>query len=404
MRPARARRCVVGTLPRAEFTSRVERLREVLEREGDDVFLVYGDEYRRESLRYVSNYWPIFDRGTLVVGRQREPILLVAPEGANLAKEMAAWQDIRIVHELEPSYIPDKVDYASASYAHLDDVLTEAAGGRPPKRVRICGIDAMPFVTFEAMKRAVPAAAITNGDPDVYRLRLVKSPAETALLRRSWEICDAGYKALLDADIVGMTEIQAAAIAEKAARDAGAEGVVFTIFCSGERTNTAVGRATRKVIRSGEMVMACLATQYEGYIASDEWPFVAGGSPTREQAAVIDTIVKAEQVGIDLVRAGVVAGEVVRAVKAFFASRGMGSYDIYPPIHGNGLAEAESPYPDARTTYTFDAGMGINFDVNLFGVPGVGSNRIEEGFVVSPGGVIVLSDLISGLRRGHLRS
>jgi len=99
----------------------------------------------------------------------------------------------------------------------------------------------MPTVTYEAMVKAAPGATVSNGDADVYKLRLIKSAAETAMLRRSWEICDTGYKALLDADITGLTEIQAAAIAERAARDAGAEGVVFTILCSGERTNTAVG-------------------------------------------------------------------------------------------------------------------------------------------------------------------
>ena len=389
------------TLSRAELQGRVDRLRGICDREGLDAFLVYGDEYRRENLRYVSNYWPIFDRGTLVVGKG-EPILLVAPEGAAYAREMSPWKDIRIIHELEPSYIPDRVDYASAKYARLRDVLAEAAGGRAPARMKVCGADAMSTVTWDAFARAAPGARLESGDADVYRLRLIKSPAETAMLRRSWEICDAGYRALLDTDIVGMTETQAAAVAEKAARDAGAEYVVFTIFCTGDRTNTAVGRASRKVIRKGEMVMACLATQYEGYIATDEWPYVAGGSPTAEQARIIDAIVEAEQVGLDRLRGGVVAGEVVRAVKSFFAERGLGSYDIYPPIHGNGLAEAESPYPDPASAYLFEPGMGVNFDVNLFGVPGVGSNRVEEGFVVSPDGVVVLSDLISGLRQEKL--
>jgi len=36
-------------------------------------------------------------------------------------------------------------------------------------------------------------------------------------------------------------------------------------------------------------------------------------------------------------------------------------------------------------------------------LPGVGSNRVEEGFVVDAGGMIVLSDLISGLRLEFLK-
>jgi Xaa-Pro aminopeptidase len=245
-------------------------------------------------------------------------------------------------------------------------------------------------------------AQINSGDADIYRMRLKKSRAEADMLRRSWQICDIGYRALLTADIVGMTEIQAAAVAEKAARDAGAENIVFSILCSGERTNTAVGRATLKVIQSGDMIMAALATQYEGYIATNEWPFVAGNRPTDAQKRMITDIVRAEQAGIDTLRPGVVAGEVVKAVKGYFAAHDLDSYDIYPPIHGNGLAEAESPYPESSSSYVFEPGMSVNFDVNLFGIPDLGSNRIEEGFIINEDGVTVLSDLISSLRRRHL--
>jgi Xaa-Pro aminopeptidase len=244
---------------------------------------------------------------------------------------------------------------------------------------------------------------VVNGDKVIYGMRLIKSPLEVQALRKVWQVCDRGYKAILDADLVGMTEIQAAALGEKAARDAGAEQIVFSIFASGPRTDTVIGRATEKVIQKGEMVMACLAVQYDGYIASDEWPFVAGGKPTADQLDLIRYLIVAEDLGIKMVKDGVVAGQVVAAIRDYFAANGLTKYDLYPPIHGNGLAEAESPYPDEHTTYTFKSGMGVNFDVSLFGLPGVGSNRVEEGFVVDAGGMIVLSDLISGLRIEFLK-
>ena len=110
-------------ITKREFEKRIQRIRKDLETSDSDVFVIYGDEYRRENLRYVSNYWPIFDRGMLVLGRENEPILLVAPEGESLAREMSIWQHIRIVAEVEPSYIPDKIDYSSANYSKLADVL-----------------------------------------------------------------------------------------------------------------------------------------------------------------------------------------------------------------------------------------------------------------------------------------
>jgi Xaa-Pro aminopeptidase len=187
-----------------------------------------------------------------------------------------------------------------------------------------------------------------------------------------------------------------------AARKAGAESIVFTIMASGERTNTVIGRATERVIHQGDMVMCALAVQYEGYIASDEWPFIAGEKPTLDQLELIRHLISAEDIGIQMIQDGVIAGQVVSKIRDYFRDNGLTKYDLYPPIHGNGLAEAESPYPDDNTQYPFRKGMGVNFDVSLFGLPGIGSNRVEEGFIVSGDGLIPLSQLISGLRKKFL--
>jgi Xaa-Pro aminopeptidase len=268
--------------------------------------------------------------------------------------------------------------------------------------VKICGIDAMSVVLYERLKGMLGDATVENGDSILYGLRLLKTPAEVEMLKEAWRVCDAGYTAVLDSDIVGLTEGQAAAIGEKAARDAGAEHVVFSIFCAGERTNTVVGRPSQRVIRRGDMIMYALAVQYEGYIASDEWPYVAGGKPGREQESFIRALVAAEDMGAKAIRPGVPQGEVVRKIRDFFRAQGLEQYDLYPPIHGNGLAEAESPYPDEGSTAPFVPGIGFNFDVSLFGHPVAGSNRIEEGFIVTDSGLLTLSPLISGLRERYL--
>jgi Xaa-Pro aminopeptidase len=392
------------TIPDSEFAARVQRLRGVMREEGIDLFLVYGDEYRREHLRYVSNYWPIFERGMLVVGLSGDPVLLVAPECLHYAKETSVWPDLRIVQEMEMAYVSDKIEYSADNiYTTLEAVFKDLLHGKDPHKVEVCGFDAMSVITLDAIKQAANGAQVINGDKVIYGMRLIKSVAEIQALRKAWQVCDQGYKAFLDADLVGLTETQAASLGEKAARDAGAEQIVFSIFATGSRTNTVIGRATEKVIRKGEIVMACMAVQYEGYVASDEWPMVAGAKPNTDQMDLIRHLIVAEDLGIKMIKDGVVAGQVVAAIRDYFAANSLTKYDLYPPIHGNGLAEAESPYPDEHTTYTFKSGMGVNFDVSLFGLPGVGSNRVEEGFIVDSTGLIVLSDLISGLRTDFLK-
>ena len=392
------------SIPKSEFQARLQRLRQTMREEALDLFLVYGDEYRREHLRYVSNYWPIFERGMLVVGLSGDPVLLVAPECFPYAKETSVWSDLRIVKEMEMAYVAEPIEYSADSiYTTLETVFQAILNGRAPKKVEVCGFDAMSATTLDAITKAAAGAEVVNGDKVIYGMRLIKSPVEVRALQKAWQVCDQGYKAILDADLVGLTETQAAALGEKSARDAGAEQIVFSIFASGSRTDTVVGRATEKVVRRGEIVMACMAVQYDGYVASDEWPLVAGGQPNPDQSALIHHLIFAEDLGIKMVKDGVVAGQVVAAIRDYFAANGLSKYDLYPPIHGNGLAEAESPYPDHNTAYAFQNGMGINFDVSLFGVPGVGSNRVEEGFIVEGKELRALSDLISRLRIEYLR-
>ena len=156
------------------------------------------------------------------------------------------------------------------------------------------------------------------------------------------------------------------------------------VFGSGKRTETVIGRATGKIMRDGEMVMAAMAVQYQGYVATVEYPFVIGKA-SDEQKRFLNILFEAANIQQRHLHSGTVMGEMVRSVKAVFAKYGMTKYDLYPPMHGIGLAEAESPYPDENSTAEFESGMCVNSDISLWGAP-EGSNRIEEGFVITADG------------------
>ena len=393
-------------ITKSEFQKRIENLRKKMIEDNTDIFIIYGDEYRRENLRYVSNYWPIFERGMLVVGSDKdiEPILLTSPECEHLAREMSCWEVIRIIREVGMSYVPEEVEFTNVNFTTIKDVVNELTNNKSKIKVKVAGIDAMSVVLYENLRSSLGNAVIENGDSILYSLRYIKSSVEIEMLKKAWEICDIGYKAVLDLNIIGLTERQAAAIGEKAARDAGAEHIAFSILASGERTNSIVGRPSEKVIERNDMIMYALAVQYEGYIASNEWPFVAGGKPSKEQRNLIYHLVNAEDIGKRTIKSGVSQGEIVKLIRNYFRENELMLYDLYPPMHGNGLAEAESPYPDENTHEKFVPGIGINFDVSLFGIPGVGSNRIEEGFIVVENGLITLSKLIDNLKAEYLNT
>ena len=377
-------------IPKEDFKQRITNIRKLMLRDNLDAILVYGDEYRKENLRYVSNYWPIFERGALLMSRDCDPILLCAPEGQKIAEEMSVWEDIRLIPDFLCVTVPDEIEYPLAKFTNFKALAKEIGSRGKLERLGVVGEDAMSARLLDSIKAAFDCETV-NSNNILFELRKKKSANEIACLREAARIADAGYKALMEADLIGKTELYAAGIVEGKARSEGAEAVVFTIFGSGCRSNTIVGRPTNKIIEDGDMIMCALAIQYEGYVATCELPF-AVGNVSSETRHVIDVLIRASAAGVPQLKPGNKMKNMVGAVRNCFREAGLSEYDVYPPLHGIGCAEAESPYPDENTEEVFEVGMAVNTDISLFGLPG-GSNRIEEGFIITEHGAETLSPL-----------
>ena len=365
-----------------EFSGRIAKIQHALRARGLRALLVWGDEYRRENLRYVSNFWPIFERAACFIPAEGAPLVAAAPEGEQYLKEQCVWPESRNVKEFACVSVPEEIDYPNATFTPLKEIVAQALDGGT--RLGLVGMFDIPAPIYARIQQSVPGLEIVDAADILQELRLVKTEAEIACLKEAGRLADLAYQQLIRQAVPGNTELMAAGAAEGAARQAGAEAIVFTVFGSGPRADTVIGRPVNRVIQDGDMVMAALAVQYEGYIATVEYPFVAG-TPTDGQKWFLDALFEAANVQYGYLKDGVVAGEMVRAVHAVFRKHGLQAYDLYPPMHGIGLAEAESPYPDEQQTYLMRAGMCVNSDISLFGHPH-GSNRIEEGFVIRPDG------------------
>lgn len=375
-------------IPKYEFEERIRKIREKMNQRALDAVFVYGDEYRKENLRYVSNYWPIFERGGMLLGLNGDPIVLCAPEGEKVAREMSAWEDIRLLPDFLCVTVPDEIEYPYAHYTSFKKLAKELGN---VNRLGIAGLDAMPKGLFDIISEAFSCETEDINDI-LYELRRTKSNNEIACLEEAARIADESMKAVMEADLIGKTERQACGIAEGTARKEGAEHIIFTVFGSGERTNTIVGRPSEKIIEDGDMIMLALAVQYEGYVATCEAPF-AVGNISKETRRVLDVLIKASAAGIPYLKSGVKMKTFVKAIRQYFRNEGLEEYDVYPPLHGIGCAEAESPYPDENTEQVFEVGMTVNTDISLFGLPG-GSCRIEEGFVITEKGARTLSPFV----------
>ena len=119
-------------ITKQEFQNRIERIQDAMGRNGLDGLMVYGDEYRKENLRYVSNFWPIFERGACFIPRVGKPILAGAPEGEQYAREMSVWSDIRNIKDFACVSVPEemqKLNYVTNITRSLDTLLGDNLSG-----------------------------------------------------------------------------------------------------------------------------------------------------------------------------------------------------------------------------------------------------------------------------------
>ncbi len=380
-------------IDKAEFLTRISRIQEKLEERNLNGLMVYGDEYRKENLRYVSNFWPIFERGACFIPAEGEPILAGAPEGEPYAREMTVWNDLRNIKEFACVTVPEEIDFPHANFSTLKDIIHTSLGGG--KRLGIVGMGDIPAQVMDRVKKASDGLEIVDSDSILTDLRLIKTEAEIECLREAGRIACIGYEKLMANAIPGNTELQASGAGEGASRMAGAEDINFMVMGTGPRTATVIGRPINRIMLDGDMVMAAMAVQYEGYVSTVEFPFVVGSTSVK-QKDFLNILFEAANIQQEYLKNGAISGEMVKAVKAVFSKYKVSDFDVYPPMHGIGLAEAESPYPDADATYELQSGMCVNSDISLFGHPD-GSNRIEEGFIITDSGPDTITPLIRAL-------
>ena len=107
-------------IPQSEFQERIVRFQAEMAARNLDAILVYGDEYRKENLRYVSNFWPIFERAVCMIPKSGNPVVAGAPEGESYAKEMSVWKDYVNVREFACVSVPEEIDYLICATVHGD--------------------------------------------------------------------------------------------------------------------------------------------------------------------------------------------------------------------------------------------------------------------------------------------
>ncbi len=369
-------------IPEKEFQTRIGRLQAVLGETSLDAILVFSTECEPAGVRYFADYWPSFETAGVLVPRQGEARLLIGPESLTFAKARSKIDSIVRMKDFRESSQPD---YPGSQLTGWRGLL----GDLRIERLGVAGWHMLPQAIYAGMADALGAANLSCADELVRRLTLRKSPAELACLREAARISELGFAAVLANLRPGMSEVQLAGIAAGAMLAQGAEATGYPIWCcSGPNSNQAISRPTHRPVQTGEIVHFSVGAKVSGYSASIGRPVVLGHCPDPVRR-FLQVGLDAENLTIDLLRAGTPAADVATRVHGFISERGYGDAILYGPAHGCGQMECEYPFVETSSDFLLEAGMAFMVDIFL-------SNREmgfrwEDGVIVTDGDAEQLS-------------
>jgi Xaa-Pro dipeptidase len=195
------------------------------------------------------------------------------------------------------------------------------------------------FAVFDGLRQEAPAMEFASADPVTVGCRVIKSPAEIALMQRANDITIAAYKAALTTLQEGMTQRELSANIAAAYRALGFSGGAMAIF--GKFTAFPHGSIQPQQLREGDMVLIDDGCSVEGY-QSDITRTTVFGKPTPRQRQVWDLERKAQDAALAAAKPGATCESVDAAARKVITDAGFGPGYKVPGLphrtgHGIGL-------------------------------------------------------------------
>jgi Xaa-Pro aminopeptidase len=242
------------------------------------------------------------------------------------------------------------------------------------------------FKTYTALQDGLELVPTTD---EVERLRWVKVPGEVAHLEAAQSVADDAFAQVTGRLADGMTELETALELDTAMRRAGAEGLAFdTIVAFGENAAEPHHHPTSRPLGRGDVVKMDFGSVVAGY-HSDMTRTVAFGRPDPRLEEIYEIVRRAQQAGVEEVRAGAVGGEVDRIARDVIAEAGHAEHYTHSLGHGVGLEVHEGPTLRSGGQDVLPEHAVVTVEPGIY-VGGLGGVRIEDMVEVTAEGCRVL--------------
>jgi Xaa-Pro aminopeptidase len=243
---------------------------------------------------------------------------------------------------------------------------------------------------------SLPGVRVVALGPEIAALRSVKDCNEIEVLTKTAAIASQSFGDIIPLIRAGISEKELALQLELSLRSRGADGKSFDfIVASGERGALPHGRASEKLLTSGELVTVDFGAILDGY-ASDETVTVAVGRVDARQREIYQIVKDAHDMAIEAVRPGVALNHLDAVARDHITEKGFGDFFRHGLGHGVGLDVHEKPVVSFRSEGEVLEGMVFTIEPGIY-LPGWGGVRIEDTVCVTADGCLLLTKVSKDL-------
>ncbi len=243
------------------------------------------------------------------------------------------------------------------------------------------------FFLCEGLRKEAGAFEYVGAVPATAGCRMLKSPAELALMQRANDITIVAYKAATATLKEGMTAGDFESNCRSAFRALGAQGGADVNF--GKETASPHGSILPQHLTEGDVVMMDGGCSVEGY-QSDITRTIVFGKPSQRQRDIWNLERKAQDAAFAAAKLGASCESVDAAARKVITDYGFGPDYKVPGLphrtgHGIGLDGHEWPYLVRGNKMPLQAGMCFS-DEPTISIPGEFGVRLEDCWYVAEDG------------------
>jgi Xaa-Pro dipeptidase len=254
---------------------------------------------------------------------------------------------------------------------------------------RLVGVEeSVRYFAFEGLAKADSDIGVDSAAPVVRGCRMIKSPAELALMQKAADVTIAAYRHTGPRIEKGMTPADIAAIMNGATETLGGRPE-FALILLGEASAYPHGSGKPQQVKEGEVVLMDCGCTVHGYQSDISRSFVFG-DPTAEQRKVWAQVRQGQQIAFEAARIGAPAGSVDDAVRRRYEAWGYGPRYKLPGTshrtgHGIGM-EGHEPVNFVHGETTLLApGMCFSDEPGIY-LPGKFGIRLEDCLYMTESG------------------